>query len=485
MSDSLNILLVEDDFDTRANVRDILELDGHQIWEAESIRQAKQIADEHEIMVVILDRKLPDGTAEEYLPDLKQQLPDADVIVVTGFADMDGTLSALRQGVSDYILKPINPAALRNALIRIVDRRRIEEVLKSEQAFAKKILDTAEAVILVLDLDGKIVRFNPYFTRITGWTMKAMQGKDWFDHCIPPEDHDWLREVFMQTAKNLSTSGIVNAVITSDGRRRQLRWSNSTIRDHANQPVSVLAVGVDITNLIEAQEHALRSQRLAAIGQTMTALAHESRNALQRIQAGVELLELETDNNPDAKRELGTIQRAAHDLNELLEEVRSFAGPIQLHTELCRYDETWRRAWDNLSKARQGRDVQLVESIGIADLSSRFDSLRMEMVFRNLFENSLAASADPVRVAIRCEHSDDACVEIRVSDNGPGLTAEQRDRLFEPFFTTKSAGTGLGLPIVRRIVQAHGGEIEVGEPDADSPGASFVLRFPRNNESRS
>jgi PAS domain S-box-containing protein len=395
---------------------------------------------------------------------------------------MDGTLAALRQGVSDYILKPINADALRNSVCRIVERRRIEHELKTEQAFAKQILDTAEAVILVLDLRGRVVRFNPFFTKITGWQPAELVGQDWFDHCIQSADQDWLREVFFRTAENMSTSGVVNMVLTRDGRTRQIRWSNTTLRDESDQVISVLSVGVDVSDLLAAQESALRSQRLAAIGQTMAALAHESRNALQRIQAGVEMLGLEIEGNPQAQNELGTIQRAARDLNELLEEVRSFAGPIQLNMEDGNLTDAWRRAWDNLAKTRQGRKIVLIESKGHVDTNVQFDALRMEMVFRNLFENSYAACEDPVEIEINCRQVDGSWIEIRVADNGPGLNKEQCERLFEPFYTTKSAGTGLGMSIVRRIMQAHGGEIDVEQTTCHPTGAVFILRFPRNNQ---
>jgi signal transduction histidine kinase len=101
----------------------------------------------------------------------------------------------------------------------------------------------------------------------------------------------------------------------------------------------------------------------------------------------------------------------------------------------------------------------------------------MVQVFRNLFENSLAACTDPVEIEIAAQEIERGgrFAEIRVRDNGPGLKPEQRERVFEPFYTTKSKGTGLGMAIVRRTIDAHGGRVFVGEHRS---GAEFVIQLP-------
>ncbi|TWU01876.1 ATP-binding protein [Neorhodopirellula pilleata] len=477
MDYELTILLVEDDPDTCGSLRDILELDGHQVLFAGSLAQARQIVTDQQVTVVLLDRRLPDGSADDFLPELHALVPAAEIIVITGYADMDSTIAAFRDGATDYILKPINPEALRKSVERIAQRRHIENELLREQKFADIILSTAEAVVLVLDLKGKIIRFNPYFERISGWTLATCLGRDWFDQCLPPKDRQSFRQVFLDTSGDVETSGIINPILTRDGRQRQIRWSNTTLKDDDSRPYAVLGIGVDVTDLLTAQEQSLQSERLATIGRTITGLAHESRNALQRIQAGLEMLELELEQYPDARRDLDSIQRATHDLNNLLEEVRSFAAPIHLHLEHASLPEIWTRVWRHLEVARQGREVSLIESHSEGDMTVKLDVLRIEQVFRNLFENSLAAATDPVRIWVDCNRGpgDELCITVR--DNGPGLSIEQREKVFEPFYTTKSTGTGLGMAIVQRIVQAHRGRIEVGQPPA-SGGAVFSIHLP-------
>ncbi len=481
MNDELEILLVEDDPDTLANLIDILELDGHRIRVAESFAAIRQAGLHRETALVILDRRLPDGEAEVVLPELKQLLPNAEFIVVTGYADMENAITALRLGVADYILKPINADAIRKCVANIFRQRQTERELLSEQRFANQMLATAEAIILVLDLDGRIVRFNPYFTKITGWKLDELAGRDWFENCVFEKDRDRLRELFDSTAAGVQTTGVLNSVVTTDGRQRQIRWSNSTLKGDDGEVTSVLAIGADVTDLIEAQGVATRSQRLAAIGQTMAGLAHESRNALHRIMASVEILQLDIPPESDSRVEVDSIFRASRELANTLEEVRNFAAPIHLHRELVRLPEVWRRVWRDLASLRKGRNAELVELPNGCECPVDMDVLRLEQVFRNLFENALAACEDPVRIHVECQCDGPDAVLLDIQDNGPGLCGEQREKLFEPFFTTKPRGTGLGMSIVQRIIDAHGGNIQIvfpKRPESNPHGARFLIRLP-------
>ena len=139
---TLNILIVEDDADTRDNLRDILELDGHRIDEAATAAEALDREDWSAYATILLDRKLPDGTAADLLPRLRRLAPTSAVIVVTGHADVDGAIEALRQGAIDYLLKPIDPDELRARLGRIAEHRRLEEAHRESERFARSVLDS-------------------------------------------------------------------------------------------------------------------------------------------------------------------------------------------------------------------------------------------------------------------------------------------------------------------------------------------------------
>ena len=215
----------------------------------------------------------------------------------------------------------------------------------------------------------------------------------------------------------------------------------------------------------QAQEQLLQSERLAAIGQMMAGLAHESRNALQRSQACLEMLGLEIKDRPAALDLVSRLQRAQDDLHQLYEEVRDYAAPIRLQRAAYDLRPILEETWEHLATERSGRDARLDIYNGAERPVARVDRFAIERVFRNILENSLSACPDPVRIVVRfkaCRLGDRPGLELNMTDNGPGLTAEAREKIFEPFFTTKTKGTGLGMAISRRIVEAHGGRIAVG-----------------------
>src|SRR5687768_2794738 len=129
----MRVLVIDDDADTRSNLADILELDAMPVVTAGSAAEALARNDWSEFGAILLDRKLPDSSAEELLPRLRELAPQAAVLIVTGYADLQGAIAALRQGAADYILKPINPEALRASLRRVDERRRLEQAMKLAQ----------------------------------------------------------------------------------------------------------------------------------------------------------------------------------------------------------------------------------------------------------------------------------------------------------------------------------------------------------------
>lgn len=475
IDDRLSILVIEDDRDTRENLCEILQMDGHQVFSAGCFKESREIATSNPIGLVLTDRRLPEGMIEDLLIDMMSDSGDAEVIVVTGLGDMQSTIAALRLGVSDYLIKPVIPDDLRSIVNRVAEKRSLKSRLEHEEAFANEMLNTTEAIVLVLDLDGNVLRFNPFFEQLTAWTLDELRGKNWFDVCVPSQERARTQEIFDKTSRNIKTRGIVNEVCGKNGRCYRIRWSNTLLRSTDGTPEAVLAAGVDITDLVNAQARALRVERLAAIGQTMTALAHESRNALQRIKAATDVMELEVQGNESAKEELLAIRRATRDMELLHDEVRSYASPIYLEPTPTLLPNVWRRIWSDLRSVLAGRAAELIESAESCDVTIEIDAVRIGQVFRNLFENSLAACAGFARVEIdcRCVGED---IELRFRDNGPGMDEKLRLNAFDAFYTTKKSGTGLGLSICRRIVEAHGGKIEAVECDS---GACFVLRLPR------
>ncbi len=235
----------------------------------------------------------------------------------------------------------------------------------------------------------------------------------------------------------------------------------------------------EIVERKRAQEQALHAERLAAVGQMVTGLAHESRNALQQIQAAVEMLNRRLSGHQEMYL-VNEVQKAHDRLHHLLEQVRSYAAPINLNCAPHDVGRIWQEAWEQLAPLRQGREARLEVDAGNVDLHCHVDPTPAGRLFRHILENALAACGDPGRIAVRCreeQHNGRPALCIRIEDNGAGLSEEQKKRIFEPFFTTKTRGTGLGLAIARRIAEAHGGRIAIA--NGSDSGTAVEVLLPR------
>jgi PAS domain S-box-containing protein len=334
-------------------------------------------------------------------------------------------------------------------------------------------------VIVIVRPDHTLLYFNHFAETMTGYYASEVVGRDYFSIFLPEEYRPVVEQQLQRVMAGGCVRGVESQVVCRDGTRRWVLWNRQLLPNYEGAP-AILTIGQDITALKNAQERTVQAERLAAIGQMMTGLAHESGNALARSQACLEMLALEVQDRPEALELLQRVQNAQNHLQQLYDEVRNYAAPLKLERELWPIDAVWRQAWSNLAFRRQGRRANLTEQTSGVHLRCQIDPFRMEQVFRNILENSLAACADPVEIHIRCtdSHSDGApAIRIVIRDNGPGLSAEVRQRLFEPFFTTKTKGTGLGMAIARRIIEAHGGQILAGTV---SPGAEIHVLLPRD-----
>ncbi|WP_435010919.1 ATP-binding protein [Tundrisphaera lichenicola] len=475
----LDILVVEDDADARANLHDILEMDGHRVVSFGTADEALRHRDLGRFGAIILDRKLPDTTADEVLPAIRQAAPEASVIIVTGYADLHGAIAALRQGASDYILKPLNPDALRANLVRIAEHRRLARAKERSEAAFRQLVEAAECLIVIVRPDRSILYFNPFAARVTGYSVEEVLAKPDNASLFSESVRKSIGELVDRMLVGERAGGHAEQVTRRSGECRWIVW-NARRLDDFEDGEAILGVGQDITELKRAQDRALQSERLAAIGQVVAGLAHESRNALQRSQACLEMLALADGDRPKSLDLIARIGRAQDDLHHLFEDVRDYAAPIRVDRRPIRLHEVWREAWADLKRLQEGRTVMFREACDSDDLTCFGDPFRLGQVFRNLFDNSLAACPDPVEILVRCDSTEiegRPALRISVLDNGPGLDADQSSNLFDPFYTTKVKGTGLGLAISRRIIDAHGGLIQAGDPGR--AGAEIIIIIPK------
>jgi len=393
----------------------------------------------------------------------------------------DGTLFPIDLAVTEIVVdgKRVFAAFVRD----ITERKQAAEELRQERDFAESLIETAQAIVLVLDPGGRIVRFNQYMESLSGYKLDEVVGNDWFETFLPVRDAAKIRRVFREALEGLDVRGNVNPIVTKSGEEREITWWAKTLKDAEGRVTGVLSVGQDVTDLRAAQEKLLQSERLAGIGQMITGLAHESRNALQRMQACLEMLELEVGDRPKALDYAKRIQDAQDYLGQLYEEVRSYAKPIQLERRTCDLRRLWGAAWADLALRRDGRAIVLEDKTEGLDLNCDVDPFAFGQVFRNIFENAIEACGEKGRIVVLASRGEIDGVEaltLVINDDGRGFPADQEGRVFQPFFTTKTEGTGLGLAIVKRILEAHGGQ--VGLAKGPLGGAALALTVPHGTD---
>ncbi len=353
---------------------------------------------------------------------------------------------------------------------------RRNEAIREERDFNKSLVETAASIILLVDGDGRTIYSNPFTTAITGFKIVETQGQDWIETFVPEAQRMRVRRIFKSCVTGKMGQDAVFSIMTPQQEAMQFSWTSHVMTGAGGDVTGVLLIGHDITPLVEAQQRLLQSERLAAIGQTMASLSHEVRNELHSLQLGLLLLESQVTDSA-ALKVIGRVKGIEGRLTRLFEDIRSFAAPIQLVRSTVSLAEIWRRAWTTATSGDERR-AELVEETGGEDFRLSVDVMRVEQVFRNLFDNSLAICPAPARITVCCSvvsRDENDFLSISIQDNGPGLSPEARKRVFEPFFTTKSVGTGLGMSISRRIIEAHGGDLQVGQ---NRDGAEFVIWLP-------
>lgn len=263
--------------------------------------------------------------------------------------------------------------------------------------------------------------------------------------------------------------------------------------DFLSKPINPDALRLLMKRLVERKEHMMEiesaqeqlvaNERLAAIGQMVAGLAHESRNAFQRSHACLAELSLDLEEMPDSLKLVHKTQKALDDLNFLLEEVRHYSAPIILERRQCEIESLVRETWGQILEAKRLTNPPSFELDVAPGMPPNWfvDCDRLKQVVRNLLENAIFACQGDALVSVKLDFDDHEdrhrqLLKLSVSDNGSGVPLENREQIFVPFFTTKTKGTGLGLAISHRIVESHGGKLSV--EDSETGGAKFVIAIP-------
>jgi len=419
-----------------------------------------------------------------------------------GVYDLSNLLGHMLKILSFYLIyKALIQTALMNPFDLLFRNLKLsEEALRKERDFVDSLIKTAQAIVLVVDPQGKIIRFNPYLEQLSGRRLEEVRGQDWITTFLPARERSQFSQVF---AKSLAGAAgdLVNSapLLTRDGREREIEWYNRPLMDARGNLTGLLAIGHDITARQRA-EMAVRqlnlqlekkigevSQRTAeleaAYGELESfsyTVSHDLRAPLRGISGFCQALEEDCGQSLGLRGldYLGKVKACARRLEELIEALLRLSHTTRAEMRRSRVDlsalaTAIAAALQSSAPERRG------EFIIAPGLEAEGDPTMLRLVLENLLGNAwkFTAKADRARIEFRVGPRPDGSRVFLVRDNGPGFDMQYVHKLFGAFQRLHDAseypGSGVGLATVQRLIQRHGGR--VWAEGAAGQGATFYF----------
>jgi PAS domain S-box-containing protein len=360
----------------------------------------------------------------------------------------------------------------------ITQRKRTEERIRFQVA----MLDQVESAVVAESLEGEITYWNKAAEKLFGWKSNEVLGRNLVEVIRPSPLGDTSMPSLESIKQMGSWSGDVD-LERRDSTRFPARVSVAEILGRDERPMAVAMVVVDLTerlhledqlrsfneqltNLVQqrtkqleiSQEKLVKAERLAAIGELAAQVGHDLRNPLTSINTALYLLDktLVGDDHHESRMAINTMKSSVEHANRIIEELLEYSRGGIAETKVERMKSLVQSCIERLKVPSNISIDNLVPRDLLADV----DASRMQRVFENLIKNSIDAMPKGGMVSIT-GGSGESTIWVSVADTGQGIKKKDLVNMFKPLFTTKPQGMGLGLPICKRIVEAHGGSISV------------------------
>jgi PAS domain S-box-containing protein len=371
----------------------------------------------------------------------------------------------------------------------VAERLRAEESLQRSVDLYRLLADHSTDVISRLSPDGVHVYVSPASLAITGFAPEEIVGRSIFD-LAHQDDVDMLRGVQQQV---LSTADTVTTTFRIRRKDHGYAWIESTCKrlsDPAGGVEGIIAVTRDVSERKEAAERLTRLQdelahvaRVSSLGEMASGLAHELNQPLTAVinylEASRRLLS-ESKVAPEVTAAINEAAAEAQRAGRIIQRLRAFVRRGETERTVADVNRLVAEVMELAAADLRARRVKVELELGPDLPGVKADAVQVQQVILNLLWNAVEAMTNEGRgerrITIRTVRSGEREVEVGVSDTGPGLAPEVRERLFEPFYTTKESGLGLGLPISYSIVEAHGGRLWA-DPET-AAGTTFRFTLP-------
>jgi len=360
----------------------------------------------------------------------------------------------------------------------LTDVRRLEDELAAKNRFMANILQDSADAIITMDPDNIITSWNKGAESIFGYHAAEVVGKS-VNIIVPPE----LREAqeLTKISQRLRTLGAVRSYqterVTKDGRRIQVIFTRTAIRDDSGQVIGSSAVVKDLTSFRNLERQLADAEHLATMGELSAGLAHEIKNPLAGIKGAIDVIH---DSLPatDLHRDiLGDVLHQVDRIDKIVRDLLNYAKPKPPSHTTIHLTELAHRIIAMARKSSKNDSLSIHMELLSRIPAFTGDETQLEQVLLNLLLNSQNAMPSGGHITVRLSYdSESAAIRMEVEDDGPGIPEEVRKKVFQPFFTTRVDGIGLGLATCLKNVQYHGGTIEIRSEVGR--GTTFVVTLP-------
>ncbi len=335
----------------------------------------------------------------------------------------------------------------------------------------RQTFDAIDTPLVVLDAHDRLARLNAAAQRLLGLEFKDLLGRT-LESIAPWEPWNGVTAAAREARARAAS---VSCQVRGE-RSKAWQVSASVVPAEVPDARRVIVLARDVTDLVGLEGSLRRAEAMAQLGALVAGVAHEVRNPLFAISATTDALESRTAGREDLAPFTAALRGEVARLSRLTRDLLEYGRPAALDLEEVELGELVPRALRSLEALAAERRVAIRNLVRPELARVRVDAGRVAQVVQNLVDNALRLSPAGAEVEVRGDVVDSRerrRVELAVADRGPGFPEADRHRVFEPFFTGRQGGTGLGLAIVSRIVEDHGGAVEV----LDRPGGGAVVGF--------
>lgn len=372
---------------------------------------------------------------------------------------------------------------LRGLMLDVTGIRTYQSELHRERDFSAKILGNTQSLILVADTAGLISYANRRWVE-AGFEQRELLGRPLLE-LAAAEFVQPLSEALQSTLDGQQVDNLELQIVRRTGAGK-FSANLSPMRDEQGTITSIVVVLTDITDSSVLRDKLVHAEKMAAVGQLVSGVAHEVNNPLTAILGFADLLMENADLPETARKDLRVILQEAQRTKQIVQNLLSFARQMPPQRNAVHLNSILRRTIQLRSYDFNSHGVEVIEHLDEELPEVMGDAHQLQQVFLNILNNAYDAVHEvgrPARIEIMSTKAGDA-VEVSFRDNGNGIS--HPDKIFDPFFTTKEVGkgTGLGLSICYGIVKEHGGEI-LCHNNLGGQGATFIVRLPATSHAAS